>query len=103
MVNGTPEEAMRRACDAILRGDVMTAMADLSPEALNEAMIMGGQISALPTPESYDVESHQESNGEHRFHVRFKTSARDIVARATWRQIEGAWRIVSISADGISQ
>jgi hypothetical protein len=103
MVNGTPEEAMRRACDAILQGDVMTAMADLSPEAFNEAMIMGGQISSVPTPESYSIESHEESNGVHRFQVRFKTSVRDVMAHATWRQIDGAWRITSISADGLQQ
>ena len=38
MATETAEDAMRRACDAILRGDLMTAMQDLSPEAMNEAM-----------------------------------------------------------------
>jgi hypothetical protein len=30
-----PEDAMRRACDALLQGDLFTAMADLTPEAIN--------------------------------------------------------------------
>lgn len=92
---------MRRACDAIMRGDVMTAMQDLSPEAFNEAMTMGANISMLPTPVSYAFESREVVDGDHRFVVRFKTSAQDIVARASWRSIEGAWKIVSISAEGL--
>jgi hypothetical protein len=102
MPNETAEDAMRRTCDAILRGDIMTAMADLSPEALNEAMMMGANIAMLPMPQSYAVESREEAGGEHRFVVRFKTSAQDIVARATWRDMGGAWKIVSISADGLT-
>ena len=101
MANETAEDAMRRACDAILVGDVMTAMQDLSPEAFNEAMTMGANISMLPTPQSYEVESRDVADGEHRFVVRFKTSAQDIVAKASWRDFGGAWKIVSISAEGL--
>jgi hypothetical protein len=93
---------MRRACDAILRGDLMTAMADLSPEAFNEAMAMGANIAMLPLPTSYEVESREESAGEHRFVVRFKTSAQDLLARAAYRQVDGAWKITSISAEGLT-
>jgi hypothetical protein len=101
MTTETAEDAMRRACDAILRGDIMAAMADLSPEAFNEAMAMGANIAMLPMPTSYEVESRGESAGEHRFVVRFKTSAQDLVARASYRQIDGAWKITSISAEGL--
>ena len=92
---------MRRACDAIMRGDVMTAMQDLSPEAFNEAMAMGANIAVLHTPVSYDFESREVVDGDHRFVVRFKTSAQDVIARASWRNIDGAWKIVSISAEGL--
>lgn len=101
MTNESAEDAMRRACDAILRGDLMMAMQDLSPEAFNEAMAMGAEITALPTPHSYEVEAREEVDGEHRFVVRFKTSGRDIVARASWRQLDGLWKITSISAEGL--
>ena len=101
MTNETAEDAMRRACDAILRGDLMSAMQDLSPEAFNEAMQLGADISMLPTPQSYTVESREVVDGEHRYVVRFKTSAQDIVARAYWRQLDGAWKITSIAADGL--
>ena len=99
---GTAEEAMRATCDAILRGDMMGALQELTPEALNQAMEMAAQTMALPTPESYEVESHEESaDGEHSFRVRFKTSSQDIVANPRWRQFDGVWKITSISAQGL--
>jgi hypothetical protein len=102
MANETAEDAMRRACDAILVGDVMTAMQDLSPEAFNEAMTMGANISMLATPQSYEVESRETVGEEQRFVVRFKTSAQDIVAKASWRDFGAGWKIVSISAEGLA-
>lgn len=102
MTNETAEAAMRRACDALLQGDVMTAMQDLTPEAMNDAMTMGSTIMMLPTPHSYEVEEHESDGGDERFVVRFKTTAQDIVARATWRQVDGAWKIAAISADGLT-
>ena len=101
MANETAEDAMRRACDAILRGDVMTAMQDLSPEAMNEAMIMGANITMLPTPQTYEIESRESVGEEQRFVVRFKTSAQDIVAKASWRDFGAGWKITSISAEGL--
>ena len=92
---------MRRAADALVRGDIMTAMADLSPEAYNDAMTMGANIAMLPQPHGYEVESREEAGGEHRFVVRFKTTAQDILARASYRQIDGAWKITAISAEGL--
>ena len=99
---GTAEEAMRATCDAILRGDMMGALAELTPEAFNQAMNLAATTMALPTPESYSVESHEESaNGEHSFRVRFKTSSQDIVADASWRQFDGVWKITAIAAQGL--
>ena len=90
---------MRRACDALLQGDIFTAMADLSPEALNEAMSMTTGVTSFPTPSSYAIELHEEVNREHRFRVRFQTNQGELVANATWRQIDGAWKITSIKID----
>ena len=51
----TAEDAMRATCDAILRGDMMGVMQELTPEALNQAMMLAAETMALPTPESYVV------------------------------------------------
>jgi len=102
MTTESAEDAMRRACDSIMRGDIMTALADLTPEAFQEAMVMGANIVSLPTPESYDFDSREElPDGTQRFVVRFKTSAQDIIARASWKQLDGFWKITSISAEGL--
>jgi hypothetical protein len=98
----TAEDAMRATCDAILRGDMMGALQELTPEALNQAMAMAAETMALPTPESYEIESHDEAaDGEHHFRVRFKTSSQDIVAATSWRQVGGVWKITAISAQGL--
>ena len=101
MTQETAEDAVRRACDAILRGDLMAAMQDLSPEAMNDAMAMGANIAMLPTPQSYEVESRDVVDGEHRYVVRFKTNAQDIVTRSAWRDQGAGWKIVAISAEGL--
>jgi hypothetical protein len=102
MTTETAEDAMRRACDSIMRGDIMTALADLTPEAFQEAMVMGANIVSLPTPESYEFTSREQlPDGTHRFVVRFRTSAQDIIAKASWKQLDGYWKITSISADGL--
>ena len=99
---GTAEEAMRATCDAILRGDMMGALQELTPEAFNQAMSLASQTMALPTPESYAVESHEASaDGQHHFRVRFKTTSQDIVAAASWRQFDGVWKITAIAAEGL--
>jgi hypothetical protein len=96
------EDAMRATCDAILRGDLMSALQELTPEAFNQAMSLAAETMALPTPESYEIESHEESpDGEHSFRVRFKTTSQDIVADASWRQFDGVWKITAISAQGL--
>jgi hypothetical protein len=98
----TAEEAMRATCDALLRGDMMGALQELTPQAFNQAMSMAAETMTLPTPESYVVESHEESaDGEHSFRVRFKTSSQDIVAEASWRQFDGVWKITAIAAQGL--
>ncbi len=101
MPDESAEDAMRRACDALLRGDYMTAMADLTPEALNDAMALGVSFTTVPVPESYAVESQEEAGGDQRFVVLFKTSLRDFRATATWRLVEGAWKIAAVGVDGL--
>ena len=54
---------MRRCCDALLQGDLFTAMADLTPEAVNAAMVLGSSIAERGAlPESYTLESHIASS-----------------------------------------
>jgi len=95
-----PEDAMRRACDALIAGDLFTAMADLTNEALNEAMSISAGITQVPSASGYEIESHEAEGEEHRFRVRFDTTLGAVFAHAIWRQVEGAWKVVSLGVDG---
>jgi hypothetical protein len=94
-----PEDSMRRACDALLVGDIWTAMNDLTPEALSEAMSIGSGIAQIPSASGYTIESRSESGGEHRFDVRFETNVGPVMAHAVWRQFDGFWKVTSLGVD----
>lgn len=93
------EEAMRSACDALLAGDVFGALGNLTTEAFNELLAGGASLTNLPALSSYEIESQEEEAGDHRFNVRFQTDLGEVPARATWRDIDGVWRITSLQID----
>jgi hypothetical protein len=97
------EEAMRATCDAIMQGDIMRAMMDFTPDALNQAMALGAGLTAAPSLTGYTIDSHDQQGGEHRFGVRFGTTNGDLRALATWREVDGAWKITAISVEGLGQ
>lgn len=98
----TAEAALRRACDAILAGDYMSAMTDLTQEAMNDAMALGATLTTVPVPQSYAVESHETPATDERFVVRFATTQGDFRATVTYRQIEGAWKIVALAVETLA-
>ena len=102
MANETPDAKMRAACDAILAGDFMTAMAELSPQAMAEAMTMAAGFTGAPMPTSYGIDSEDVVDGEHVFKLHFNSGEREMKAHCTWGQIEGTWKIVKIGVDSIT-
>jgi hypothetical protein len=94
-----PEDSLRRACDALLAGDIYTAMQDLTMDAVNEAMSISSGITQIPTATGYAIESHEERDGHHHFRIRFDTSGGPINAHATWAQVDGAWKVTSLGVD----
>ncbi len=101
MPEANAEEAMRRACDAIMAGDYVTAMADVTPEALNQAIGLGAGLTNIPLPESFEIESRGEFDSEQRFSVSFRAQTQYLIATIGWREIEGSWRISSIGLDDL--
>ena len=92
---------MRRACDAIIAGDFVTAMADVTPEALAQAIGLGAGLTNIPPPESYEIESKGVLESEQRFSVSFRAETKYLIATIGWREIEGAWKISSIRLDDL--
>ena len=102
MANETPADKMRACCEAILAGDFMTAMAELSPEAMAQAMTLAGSFTGAPMPTSYAIDSEDVVNGQHVFKLDFSSGERGLRANCTWGQVEGAWKIVAIGVESVT-
>ena len=93
----TIEEAVKANCQAVLTGDLMRIMGDLTPEALGAVMAnAGGSMgAAMPSLTSYDIQSHDVSGDDHVFKIQFKGD-QDFLALATWKDVGGAWKITDL-------
>jgi hypothetical protein len=96
MPEGTPEQSMRRVADAILAGDYMTPMSEVTPDALFQVMQLGGGMMNLPPPESYDLQPLNGAAGTD-FRITFKAGDKALSATVTWGDVEGAWKITAIT------
>jgi len=95
----TAEDAMRRACDLILKGDFFSAMADLTPEVMADAMNLGAGMTGIPLPDSYELSAPESVGEDTRYRVVFKAGTREMRAFAHWRQFDGAWKITAIGIE----
>lgn len=93
------EEAVKQNCQAVLIGDLMRIMADLTPEALGALMAnAGGGMGAMPALTSFDIQSHDVSGDDHVFKIQFKGD-QDFTATATWKDVGGAWKITNLAME----
>ena len=94
------EEAVKQNCQAVLIGDLMRIMADLTPEALGALMANagGGGMGAMPALTSFDIQNHDVSGDEHVFKIQFKGD-QDFLAVATWKDVGGAWKITNLAME----
>src|SRR4051812_37505133 len=97
----TALDRMNASCEAIMQGDFMTAMAELTPEAMSEAMQLAGGFSGAPMPESYKIDSEDMDGDQHKFHVTFKGSGQQIAASVWWAEFGNRWMITKINVDGM--
>jgi hypothetical protein len=88
---------MRRVADAILAADYMTAMAEATPDALFQVMQVGGGMMNLPPPETCDIVPLGSSDGAHNFRITFHAQGQVLSATVTWADVEGAWKITSVT------
>lgn len=88
---------MRRVTDAILAADYMTAMAEATPEALLQAMQLGGGMMNLPPPETADIVPLGSANGLQSFRVTFRAGAQSLSATIGWAVVDDSWKITSIT------
>ena len=96
----TVDEAVTKNCQALLNGDLMTVMNDLTPEAMAGAMANAGSNmgGAMPQLKSFDILSHDEQGEDHIFKIKF-SGDQDFTAIATWRDVGGAWKIAALAME----
>ncbi len=94
--SGSPEAAMRAVCEAVLAGDMYTALGHFTPDAMNDLMAMTAGVMQAPSISGYAIESYVQDGEDHRFGVRFHTAEGAISGEATWRRLGGIWRITAI-------
>ncbi len=93
------EEAVKQNCQALLIGDLMRVMNDLTPEAMGQLMQnAGGGMGAMPTLKSFQIETHEEQGVDHVFKIKF-SGDQDFTAIATWRDVGGAWKIAALAME----
>lgn len=99
MPDTTVEEAVKANCQAVLAGDLMRIMNDLTPEALGQVMAnAGGGMGAMPALTSFDIVSHDEQGDDHLFTIQFKGD-QDFTANATWKDVGGQWKITALAME----
>ncbi len=93
------EDAVKQNCQALLIGDLMRVMNDLTPEAMAQIMQQGGgNMGAMPALKSFDIESHEQQGDDHLFKIKF-VGDQDFVALATWRDVGGQWKIANLAME----
>ncbi|HXK33345.1 MAG TPA: hypothetical protein VNM91_04935 [Dehalococcoidia bacterium] len=95
------EEAVKQNCQALLAGDLMRIMSDLTPEAMAQVMASaggGGGMGAMPALTGFDILSHEQQGDDHLFKVKF-TGDQEFTASATWRDVGGVWKIAALTME----
>lgn len=93
------EQAVKENCQALLTGDLMRVMNDLTPEAMGQVMQnAGGNMGAMPTLTGFDIQSHEVQGDDHVFKIKF-SGDQEFLATATWRDVGGAWKIAALQME----
>jgi len=92
------EQAVKENCQALLAGDLMRVMNDLTPEALGQVMSGGGNMGAMPALTGFDIQSHDQQGEDHVFKIKF-SGDQEFTALATWRDVGGQWKIAALAME----
>jgi hypothetical protein len=77
-------------------------MADITPEVLSQVMAMGAQagglsLTQMPNIQGYEILDFGTYEDAEVFHVTFRSDAGNATIAASWKQVMGQWKIVSVN------
>lgn len=91
------EDAVKANCEALIAGDLMKVMTDLSPEAMAQMMAAGGGgMGAMPQLTGYEILDRRQEGEDHVFTVKF-TGSQEFTVSATWADFGGVWKIKALA------
>lgn len=91
------EDAVKANCQALIAGDLMKVMTDLSPEAMAQMMAAGGgNMAAMPQLTGYEILERRQEGDDYVFTVKFSGS-QEFTVTATWADFGGVWKIKALA------
>jgi hypothetical protein len=89
----TPRETAERHAQDVVDGNLERIIGDFEESAFSEFMALG-VTPPQPTTE-WTIFSETPDGDLVRFHVRYANDNDHLELKTTWRQIDGAWKIVA--------
>ena len=91
-------DVVERTANAVMAGNFMALMADITPEALGKLMQMApnaGQmnLAALPQITGYNLEELPEVDGQPAWRVTFHAAMGTVTLGTRWKVVLGAWKV----------
>jgi hypothetical protein len=93
---------VERNAEAVMAGNFMQIMADITPEALAKLMAMappggGPSIATLPALTGYTLELLEPADEAQLYRATFTSEQATATFVTTWRQVVGQWKVVDFS------
>lgn len=115
-LSGTAREAAERNAQALMAGNMMQLMMDITPEAMAGLMQMGAaagaaagvnptafSLTSMPTLTGYELgEPTVVPGGGELIPATFHSALGSITIVSTWKEIAGAWKIAAVTVNNIS-
>lgn len=97
---GDLQQVVERNAQAVMTGNFLQLMADITPEALAKLMAMAppqaGQMSitSLPPIERYELEQLPDADEAQQFRATFYAENATASIVTAWKQVLGQWKVV---------
>jgi hypothetical protein len=111
-LSGTAREAADRNAQALVAGNMMQLMMDITPEAMAGLMQMGAaagvnpgafSLTSMPAITGYELgESAVLDGGAELIPATFHSALGSMTIVATWKEIAGAWKIAAVTVNNIA-
>ncbi len=95
-------EVVERNAQAVMTGNLIQLMADITPEALARLMQMappggGPSLATMPAITGYEIELLEPDDDLQRYGARFTSATATASFVTVWKLVLGQWRIVDFT------